>query len=154
MFASTGEGVKDFGSSTPIGWPRASSTWVTSSLSSSRPKRPSTSATRRRWRCKFLAQEDFTFDGFLQQMAAIKKMGSLKSMLGMMPGMGQMRAQLDALDEREFDRVEAMVQSMTPFEADPPQADQRLAPRPYRQGVGVTASEVNASSSDSARRRR
>ena len=40
---------------------------------------------------KFLAQEDFTFDDFLQQMAAIKKMGSLKSMLGMMPGMGQMR---------------------------------------------------------------
>ena len=36
---------------------------------------------------KFLADEDFTFDDFLQQMAAIKKMGSLKSMLGMMPGM-------------------------------------------------------------------
>ena len=36
---------------------------------------------------KFLAEEDFTFDDFLQQMAAIKKMGSLKSMLGMMPGM-------------------------------------------------------------------
>ena len=36
---------------------------------------------------KFLAEEDFTFDDFLQQMAAIKKMGSLKSMLKMMPGM-------------------------------------------------------------------
>jgi signal recognition particle subunit SRP54 len=69
---------------------------------------------------KFLAAEDFTFDDFLQQMAAIKKMGSLKSMLGMMPGMGQMRAQIDALDEREFDRVEAMVRSMTPFERNHP----------------------------------
>ena len=38
---------------------------------------------------KFLAEEDFTFDDFLQQMSAIKKMGSLKAMLGMMPGMGR-----------------------------------------------------------------
>ena len=69
---------------------------------------------------KFLAAEDFTFDDFLQQMAAIKKMGSLKSILGMMPGMGQMKAQIDAFDEREFDRVEAMVRSMTPFERNHP----------------------------------
>ena len=40
---------------------------------------------------KFLAEEDFTFEDFLQQMSAIK-MGSLKSMLKMMPGMQQMRA--------------------------------------------------------------
>ncbi|MFM9735865.1 signal recognition particle protein, partial [Streptomyces niveiscabiei] len=65
---------------------------------------------------KFLAEEDFTFDDFLNQMAALKKMGGLKSMLGMMPGMGQMKAQLDNLDPKEFDRVEAMVRSMTPFE--------------------------------------
>ena len=64
---------------------------------------------------KFLAEEDFTFEDFLQQMSAIK-MGSLKSMLKMMPGMQQMRAQLDSFDDREFDRVEAMVRSMTPFE--------------------------------------
>ena len=49
-------------------------------------------------------------------MAAVKKMGSLKKMLGMMPGMGQMREQLDNFDEREFDRIEAMVRSMTPYE--------------------------------------
>ena len=52
---------------------------------------------------KFLAEEDFTFEDFLQQMSAIKKMGSLKSMLKMMPGMQQMRAQLDSFDDREFD---------------------------------------------------
>ena len=69
---------------------------------------------------KFLAEEDFTFDDFLQQMSAIKKMGSLKAMLKMMPGMQGMRDQLDSLDEREFDRVEAMVRSMTPFERTTP----------------------------------
>ena len=92
---------------------------------------------------KFLAAEDFTFDDFLEQMSALKKMGSLKAMLGMMPGMGQMRAQLDALDEREFDRVEAMVRSMTPFErAHPKQINGSRRAR-IAKGAGRTVSEVN-----------
>jgi len=92
---------------------------------------------------KFLAEEDFTFDDFLQQMSAIKKMGSLKSMLKMMPGMQGMREQLDSLDEREFDRVEAMVRSMTPFErTHPKQIDGSRRSRIAR-GSGVTVSEVN-----------
>ncbi|MGN6302817.1 MAG: signal recognition particle protein, partial [Angustibacter sp.] len=69
---------------------------------------------------KFVEEEEFTFDDFLAQMQAVKQMGSLKKMLGMMPGMAQMKDQLDAIDEREFDRVEAMVQSMTPFERKHP----------------------------------
>ena len=92
---------------------------------------------------KFLAAEDFTFDDFLQQMAAIKKMGSLKQMLGMMPGMGQMRAQLDALDEREFDRVEAMVHSMTPFERNHPKQINGSRRARIAAGSGRTVSEVN-----------
>jgi signal recognition particle subunit SRP54 len=92
---------------------------------------------------KFLAEEEFTFDDFLSQMSAIKKMGSLKSMLRMMPGMQGMREQLDALDEREFDRVEAMVRSMTPFErTHPRQIDGSRRARIAR-GSGVTVSEVN-----------
>ncbi|MEO6790084.1 MAG: signal recognition particle protein [Ornithinibacter sp.] len=92
---------------------------------------------------KFLAAEDFTFDDFLQQMAAIKKMGSLKSILGMMPGMGQMKAQLDAFDEREFDRVEAMVRSMTPFERNHPKQIKGSRRARIAKGSGVTTSEVN-----------
>ncbi|WP_411283234.1 signal recognition particle protein [Lapillicoccus sp.] len=92
---------------------------------------------------KFLAEEDFTFDDFLQQMSAIKKMGSLKSMLKMMPGMQGMRDQLDSLDEREFDRVEAMVRSMTPFErTHPKQIDGSRRSR-IAKGSGVSVSEVN-----------
>ncbi|MEO7269159.1 MAG: signal recognition particle protein, partial [Knoellia sp.] len=92
---------------------------------------------------KFLAAEDFTFDDFLQQMSAIKKMGSLKSMLKMMPGMGQMSAQLDNLDEREFDRVEAMVRSMTPFERNHPKQINGSRRARIAGGSGVTVSEVN-----------
>ncbi len=92
---------------------------------------------------KFLADEDFTFDDFLQQMAAIKKMGSLKALLGMMPGMNQMRDQLDALDEREFDRIEAMVRSMTPFERNHPKQINGSRRSRIAKGSGVHVSEVN-----------
>jgi signal recognition particle subunit SRP54 len=92
---------------------------------------------------KFLAEEDFTFEDFLQQMNAIKKMGSLKSMLKMMPGMQQMRAQLDAFDDREFDRVEAMVRSMTPFERTHPKQINGSRRARIAKGAGVTVTDVN-----------
>ncbi|HRW17695.1 MAG TPA: signal recognition particle protein [Dermatophilaceae bacterium] len=92
---------------------------------------------------KFLAEEDFTFDDFLEQMAAIKRMGSLKSMLAMMPGMQQMKAQLDAFDEREFDRVEAMVRSMTPFERTHPKQINGSRRQRIARGSGMQVSDVN-----------
>lgn len=92
---------------------------------------------------KFLAEEDFTFEDFLQQMNAIKKMGSLKSMLKMMPGMQGMREQLDAFDDREFDRVEAMVRSMTPFERTHPKQINGSRRARIAKGSGVTVSDVN-----------
>jgi signal recognition particle subunit SRP54 len=92
---------------------------------------------------KFLAEEDFTFEDFLQQMSAIKKMGSLKSMLKMMPGMQGMRDQLDAFDDREFDRVEAMVRSMTPFERTHPKQINGSRRARIAKGSGVTVTDVN-----------
>ena len=92
---------------------------------------------------KFLAAEDFTFDDFLAQMAGMKKMGSMKAMLKMMPGMGQMAAQLDNIDEREFDRVEAMVRSMTPFERNHPKQINGSRRARIARGSGVQVSEVN-----------
>jgi len=92
---------------------------------------------------KFLEDEDFTFDDFLNQMASIKKMGSLKAMLKMMPGMGEMREQLDSLDEREFDRVEAMVRSMTPFERTHPKQINGSRRARIARGSGVSVTEVN-----------
>jgi signal recognition particle subunit SRP54 len=70
-------------------------------------------------------------------------MGSLKSILGMMPGMGQMKAQIDAFDEREFDRVEAMVRSMTPFERNHPKQINGSRRARIAKGSGVSSSEVN-----------
>ncbi|WP_059011709.1 signal recognition particle protein [Streptomyces specialis] len=64
--------------------------------------------------------KEFTLDDFLQQMEQVRKMGSISKLLGMMPGMGQMREQINNLDEREVDRTAAIIKSMTPAErADP-----------------------------------
>ncbi|WP_040158488.1 signal recognition particle protein [Mobilicoccus massiliensis] len=92
---------------------------------------------------KFLADEDFTFDDFLSQLAAVRKMGNLKQLLGMMPGMNQMRDQLNALDDKEFDRVEAMVRSMTPFERTHPKQINGSRRARIARGSGVHVSEVN-----------
>ena len=53
-------------------------------------------------------------------MQAIRKMGSLSKIMGMLPGMGQFRDQLANFDEREIDRIQAIIQSMTPGERAEP----------------------------------
>lgn len=92
---------------------------------------------------KFMDEEDFTFEDFLEQMNAIKKMGNIKALMGMMPGMSGMRDQLNSLDEREFVRVEAMVQSMTKFERTHPKIINGSRRARIAGGSGTTVSEVN-----------
>jgi signal recognition particle subunit SRP54 len=92
---------------------------------------------------KLVSEEDFTFDDFLAQMAAVKQMGSLKKMLGMMPGMAGVREQLDNLDEREFDRTEAMVRSMTPEERAHPKLINGSRRARIARGSGRTVSDIN-----------
>jgi signal recognition particle subunit SRP54 len=93
---------------------------------------------------KVLAGEDFTLDDFLSQMQALRKMGSLGKLLGMLPGMGQIREQIDNLDEREIDRVQAIIQSMTPAErADPKILNGSRRSRIAR-GSGMQVSDVNS----------
>ncbi|WP_432546459.1 signal recognition particle protein [Kineococcus sp. SYSU DK004] len=92
---------------------------------------------------KFAADEDFTLDDFLQQLAAVRNMGSIKKMLGMLPGMAQVREQLEAFDEREFDRIEAMVRSMTPLERRQPRIMNGSRRARVARGCGQSVSAVN-----------
>ncbi len=92
---------------------------------------------------KFVDQEDFTFDDFLAQMQQIRKMGSMKKMLMMMPGAAQIRQQLEQFDEKEIDRVEAIVRSMTPHERVAPKIINGSRRARIAKGSGVTVSEVN-----------
>ncbi|MFQ4147493.1 signal recognition particle protein [Arthrobacter sp. LAPM80] len=92
---------------------------------------------------KFADQEDFTLDDFLAQMQQIRKMGSMKKMLMMMPGAAGMRQQLENFDEREIDRVEAIVRSMTPHERVAPKIINGSRRARIAKGSGVHVSEVN-----------
>ncbi len=86
---------------------------------------------------------DLTLDDFLSQMQQVRKLGSMKKVLGMLPGMAQMRDQLDNFNESEVSRVEAIVRSMTPAE----RADVKILNGSRRQriarGSGTTVTEVN-----------
>ncbi|PIN51682.1 signal recognition particle protein [Trueperella pyogenes] len=86
---------------------------------------------------------EFTLDDFLDQLGQLRKMGSMKKLMGMLPGMGQYREALENFDEREIDRQEAIVKSMTPAE----RADTRILNGSRRlriaNGSGTTVTEVN-----------
>ena len=90
-----------------------------------------------------LQDGEFSLDDFLEQMQQIRKMGSLTKMLGMLPGMGQFRDQLENFDEREIDRIQAIIQSMTPAErANPKMIDGSRRSR-IAKGSGRSVSDVN-----------
>ena len=92
---------------------------------------------------KMAKGQDFTLDDFLQQMQAVKKMGSLGKLMGMLPGMGDMKAQLDQLDDRELDRVAAIIQSMTPAEREDPKILNGSRRMRIARGAGAAVSDVN-----------
>ena len=69
---------------------------------------------------KKLRKDEFTLDDFLSQMQQVKKLGSLENILGMIPGMGGLKKQLEGqnidLDGKEMRQIEAIIKSMTPKE--------------------------------------
>ncbi|WP_336922821.1 signal recognition particle protein [Aquipuribacter sp. SD81] len=87
--------------------------------------------------------EDFTLSDFLEQMQAVRRMGPLKNMLKMLPGMGDMKEQLEQFDERELDRVEAIVRSMTPAERDDLKILNGSRRARIARGSGTQVSDVN-----------
>lgn len=91
-----------------------------------------------------LATDQFTLEDFLAQLQQMKKMGSMKKMLGMLPGMGQMKEQLENFDEREIDRTEAIIRSMTPGERRNPKVLNGSRRLRIARGSGMTVTDVNA----------
>jgi signal recognition particle subunit SRP54 len=91
---------------------------------------------------KRLKKGQFTFEDFLEQMKMMRKMGPLSSLLGMIPGMG---AQLRGvkIDDRELDRVEAIILSMTPEERRRPELIKGSRRRRIAQGSGTSVQQVN-----------
>jgi signal recognition particle subunit SRP54 len=87
---------------------------------------------------------EFTLDDFLEQMQQVRKLGSMSKILGMLPGMGQMREQLENFDEREIDRIQAVIQSMTPAERANPKIIDGSRRARIAKGSGRQVSDVNS----------
>lgn len=87
--------------------------------------------------------EDFTLDDFLQQMQAVKKMGSLGKLVGMLPGMGEIKKQLENVDDKDIDRISAIIQSMTPAERQNPKLIDGSRRSRIAKGSGVEVAAVN-----------
>lgn len=86
---------------------------------------------------------ELTLEDFLEQMLAIRKMGPIGNLLGMLPGAGQMKDAIAAVDDRQLDRLQAIIRGMTPEErADPKiiNASRRLR---IANGSGVSVTDVN-----------
>ena len=92
---------------------------------------------------KLATGTEFTLEDFLTQLQAVQKMGSIGKLLGMLPGMSEHKDAINNLDDNEFDRVRAIIQSMTPGE----RADVKVLNGSRRQriasGSGTQVSDVN-----------
>ena len=94
-------------------------------------------------RYEALLKGKFDFEDFLEQMQQVKKMGSITSLLGLLPGMGQMKEALAQVDDRDLDRIAAIIQSMTPQERRDTKVLNGSRRLRIAKGSGVTVSEVN-----------
>ena len=95
---------------------------------------------------KFISGEEFTLEDFLEQLQAMKKMGSMTKLLGMLPGANNaaMKKQIDSLDDKELVRTQAIVQSMTPEERRNPKVLNGSRRARIAKGSGRSVTEVNS----------
>lgn len=85
---------------------------------------------------------DFNFDDFYAQIQQIKKMGNMKDLLGMIPGVGKALKDVE-VDDNAFKSIEAMIQSMTPYERTHPQVLDANRRKRIAEGSGTSIQEVN-----------
>ncbi|MEL6557810.1 MAG: signal recognition particle protein [Bacteroidota bacterium] len=91
---------------------------------------------------KKIRKNQFGFDDFLSQMEQIKKMGNLKDLLGMIPGMGKALKNID-IDDDSFKPIEAIIKSMTPSERENPDIINGSRRQRIAKGSGTSIQQVN-----------
>jgi signal recognition particle subunit SRP54 len=92
---------------------------------------------------KMLGGGELTLEDFLEQMLMVKRMGPIGNVLGMLPGMGQMKDAISQIDDRDLDRVAAIIRSMTPGERQDPKILNGSRRLRIARGSGVTVNDVN-----------
>ena len=91
---------------------------------------------------KKLARDQFTINDFYKQLQQVKKMGNIKDLAGMLPGVGKAIKDVDIPDDA-FKTTEAIIQSMTPYEKDHPECLNGSRRRRIAAGSGTTLADVN-----------
>jgi signal recognition particle subunit SRP54 len=144
MFVSTGEKLTDF----DLFYPDRMASRILGmgdvATLAERAQRAFDPETSAKLENKFASGEDFTLDDFLEQLSAMSKMGSMSTMLSMLPGAGQMKRQIDNFDESEILRTKAIVESMTPAERGEPKLLNGSRRARIANGSGRTVTEVNS----------
>jgi signal recognition particle subunit SRP54 len=93
---------------------------------------------------KRLEKAQFTLEDFRSQLRQIQKMGPLHQVLGMLPGMGSMKnIDPSQIDDKRIKRLEAILDSMTPYERSHPRIFNGSRRRRVAMGSGVSVTEVN-----------
>ena len=92
---------------------------------------------------KLAAGNKFTLEDFLDQLMAIRKMGPIGNLLGMLPGMGQLKDAMAQVDDRDLDRTAAIIRSMTPAERENPKIINGSRRLRIANGSGVKVNDVN-----------
>jgi len=91
---------------------------------------------------KKIRKNQFNFEDFLSQLQQVKKMGNIKDLVGMIPGMGKAIKDVD-IDDDSFKPIEAIIHSMTPYERSHPEALNGSRKKRIAQGSGTSIQEVN-----------
>jgi len=143
MFASTGEKLNEF----DIFYPDRMASRILGmgdvATLAEQAKKAFDGESSAKLEAKFASGEDFTLEDFLEQLQAMSKMGSMSKILGMLPGAGAMKKQIENFDESEILRTKAIVQSMTPTERRDPKVLNGSRRARIALGSGRKVSDVN-----------
>jgi signal recognition particle subunit SRP54 len=144
MFASTGEKLVDFDVFHPDRMASRILGMGDVATLAEQAKKAFSGESAAKMEEKFARGDDFTLEDFLEQIAAMSKMGSMGKILGMLPGAGAMKKQIENFDESEIVRTKAIVQSMTPTERRDPKVLNGSRRARIAAGSGRQVSEVNS----------
>jgi signal recognition particle subunit SRP54 len=92
---------------------------------------------------KLMSGQGFTLEDFVEQLGMLRKLGPLKNILGMMPGASKNKALLDQVNDKDLDRAEAIVRSMTPEERRNPKVINGSRRLRIANGSGVAVGDVS-----------
>jgi len=144
MFASTGEKLTDFDIFHPDRMASRILGMGDVATLAEQAKKAFSGESAAKMEEKFARGDDFTLEDFLEQISAMSKMGSMGKILGMLPGAGAMKKQIENFDESEIVRTKAIVQSMTPTERRDPKVLNGSRRARIAAGSGRQVSEVNS----------